>query len=125
MRSAGNATGGYRVLVVEDEYFIADDLAKAFARQGVEVLGPVPRLPEALAFLEGPNPPDLAVLDINVNGETSYAIAAALRRRGTPLVFVTGYDCDSLPAEFADVACWEKPVEPDALARSLLGVVAA
>ena len=121
---AENARAGCRVLVVEDEYFIADDLAKAVARHGADVVGPVPRLQEALALVEGPRPPDLAVLDISLGGESTYPVAAALRRRGTPFVFVTGYDHDSLPAEFSDVTCWEKPVEPDELVRSLLGAPA-
>ena len=35
---------------------------------------------------------DVAVLDVNLNGEMSYPIADALAARGVPLVFVTGYD---------------------------------
>ena len=120
----GSAATRCRVLVVEDEYFIADDLARALARHGAEVLGPMPRLREALDCVEGPNPPDMAVLDISLNGETSYPVAAALRRCGIHFVFVTGYDRDSLPAEFQDVSCWEKPVEPDELVRALLDVTA-
>ena len=125
MWNAGYAMAGCRVLVVEDEYFIADDLAKALERHGAEVLGPMPRLGDAMACVEGPRPPDLAVLDISLNGENTYPVAAALRRRGIPFVFVTGYDRDSLQSEFRDVACWEKPVEPDHLARSLLGLAVA
>ena len=119
------AQGRSRVLVVEDEYFIADDLAKALERHGAEVLGPMPRVRDALACVEGPHPPDLAVLDINLGSETAYIVAAALRRRGTPFVFVTGYDCSSMPAEFHDVTCLEKPVEPDVVARSLLAMLAS
>ena len=125
MWSAGSTTERCRVLIVEDEYFIADDLATALARHGAEVLGPMPRLGDAMACVEGPHPPDLAVLDISLGGETTYPVAEALRRRGTPFVFVTGYDRDSVRAEFRDVACWEKPVEPDQLARSLLGLALA
>ena len=109
------------MLVVEDEYFIAHDLAQALARFGAEVIGPVPRLLDALACVEGSRPPDLAVLDINLSNETTFTVAAALRRRGTRFVFVTGYDRDSIPDEFQDIPCWVKPVEPDQLARTLLG----
>jgi hypothetical protein len=35
---------GCRVLIIEDEYFLADDLAKALRLVGCKVIGPSPNL---------------------------------------------------------------------------------
>ena len=109
---------GRRVLVVEDEYFIADDIARALTSLGAEVVGPAPDLQRAEALLnEGSI--DWAVLDINLQGEMVYPVAQALQKRSIPFVFATGYDQASIPSGFADVPRWEKPFDPGALARIL------
>lgn len=57
---------GSRVLVVEDEYMMAEDLREELEQHGAEVLGPVPSVPEALDLLRTGAAPDLAILDINL-----------------------------------------------------------
>ena len=109
---------GRRILVVEDEYFIADDIARALTKLGAEVVGPAPDLERADALLSG-NPVDWAVLDINLQGEMVYPVAKALRERGVPFIFATGYDASSIPNGYADVPRWEKPFDPQVLARVL------
>lgn len=108
-----------RVLVVEDEYFIADDMAKALAQIGAEVVGPVPTRDQALALLSQEGAFDAAVLDINLRGEVVYPVADALRARGIPFVFATGYDESTVPSVYEDVPRWEKPFDPAQLARAL------
>jgi DNA-binding LytR/AlgR family response regulator len=56
---------GRRVLIVEDEFFVADDLAQAVAQLGGEIVGPVPTCEEALILLSTAERIDIAVLDIN------------------------------------------------------------
>lgn len=112
-----------RVLVVEDEYFIADDMAKALEKLGAEVVGPVPRRDKALMLLSSGEGIDAAVLDINLRGEEVFPVADALAERGIPFVFATGYDPSSVPVAYADVSRWEKPFNPDALAQALPGIV--
>ena len=113
-----NSLENRRVLVVEDEYFIADDIANALRKLGAEVVGPVPDRRRALARLASERI-DLAVLDINLRGDLIYPLADALRERHVPFVFATGYDCRAIQSGYEDIPRWEKPFDHDKLARSL------
>jgi CheY-like chemotaxis protein len=110
---------GRRVLVVEDEYFIADDVAAELAALGADVVGPVPDLARAMAFVASSEPIDLAVLDINLQGEAVYPVADALMTRQVPFVFATGYGPSLIPDRYGDVQRWEKPYDHRDLARML------
>ena len=101
---------GRRVLVVEDEYLLAEDLRRDLENQGAEVLGPVPSVSEALKLLGQDPAPDLAVLDINLQGEMVYLVADALRAQAIPFLFTTGYEAQSIPPAYADVPRMEKPL---------------
>jgi CheY-like chemotaxis protein len=118
--SSGAVLAGRRVLVVEDEYFVADDIARALHQLGAEVIGPFGSRDEALAFFSAEDAVDVAVLDINVRGEPIYPLADALREHGVPFVFATGYAESSLPTAYRDVPRWEKPFDPQVLADALL-----
>ena len=116
----GRNLAGRRVLVVEDEFFIADDLAKALSALGEEVVGPVPAVAEALRVVADERL-DLAVLDINLRGVPVFPVADALRAKNVPFVFATGYADTAIPAAYASVPRWEKPYREDDLARALGG----
>lgn len=111
------------MLIVEDEYLLANDLAKGFADAGIDILGPVPTLGKALALAEHKQLSG-AVLDINLDGDKVYEVADALVGRGVPVVFVTGYDKSDIPARFGGVPFCQKPVEftdvIEALARTTI-----
>ncbi len=62
---------------------------------------------------------DLAVLDINLEGEKVFPVADALEARSVPFLFATGYDAGGVPDRFLDVPRWEKPFDPHALVRML------
>jgi CheY-like chemotaxis protein len=110
---------GRRVLIVEDEYFLADDLAQAVAQLGAEVLGPVPTREEALTLLATAGQIDLAVLDINLQDEAAFPVADVLAKQGVPFLFATGYGQTALPTRYQHVPWWEKPFDPQALAQAL------
>jgi DNA-binding LytR/AlgR family response regulator len=114
---AGDLAGA-RILVVEDEYFIARDIENALLALGGEVAGPVATRDQALALLEK-EPIDLAVLDINLQGEMSFGVARALSGRGTPYIFATGYEEASIPHDLHHVPIWKKPFDTDGLAAAL------
>jgi DNA-binding NtrC family response regulator len=110
-----------RVLVVEDEYFIADDISRALTRHGAEVVGPVPTVREARALLDS-QALDLAALGINLRGELVYQLVAELSRRGVPMIFATGYDTAAIPADYGTIPAWSKPFDYNALADVLPGL---
>jgi CheY-like chemotaxis protein len=110
---------GRRVLIVEDEYFLADDIARALRALDAEIEGPVGDVKDALAILNERRMIDGAVLDVNLRSASIYPVARALRSRGIPFVFTTGYDRSAIDPEFADVPLWEKPLDVAAMTREL------
>ena len=97
-----------RVLVVEDEAYIAFDLRQALAAAGAVVLGPVPDAAAATALVNS-QAIDAAVLDVNLGGEASFPLAEALAGKSVPYMFLTGYDGWSLPERHRATARLGKP----------------
>lgn len=115
---------GLRVLVVEDDYFIALELCAALRGAGADVIGPARDVQSGLAAI-GREQIDCAVLDINMQGRLSFQIAAELSTRDIPAVFATGYDGTTIPEKFADIPRLEKPVDLPALCRAVESAVSA
>ena len=65
---------------------------------------------------------DLAILDVNVKGQTVFAVAELIQVRGLPFIFATGYGAEGLPAQFRDQPVLQKPFEIDALAKAIEGL---
>lgn len=111
------------VLVVEDEYFIAADVAHCLQRWGYVVMGPVASVSQARQLIAA-RLPAAAVLDIQLGDELSYALASELTELGVPLLFRSGHsDCD-LPPEFRRYALVSKLSEPVELQRALEALLA-
>jgi ActR/RegA family two-component response regulator len=121
MTSAINPLAGRRVLIVEDDYFIAQDMQRSFEEVGAEVLGPVPSIEEALELIAATTDLEAVVLDINLHDGLSYPVADALQIRGMPFVFTTGYEKSALPACYAGVRHFEKPVDAAQIIGALFG----
>jgi two-component sensor histidine kinase len=112
-----------KILVVEDEYLVAQETAEGLRAAGCSVSGPVATLPEALR-IAATDELDAAVLDINLKGDLVWPAAHALRARGIPLIFSTGYsDTVRPPAELQDLVQVEKPVRRERLLSALAAVV--
>jgi CheY-like chemotaxis protein len=99
-----------QILVVEDEYFIAEDIAQALRQRGATVVGPTGDAGEAIALLGSGQRIDAAVIDLNLRGELAYPLADALLSRGVPFMFATGYDQGHIPADYAHVPRAAKPL---------------
>lgn len=112
-----------RILVVEDTYFIADDIVAALRDAGALVVGPAPNRRVALSLLASERV-DAAVLDINLHGESAYEIADMLMARGKPFVFASGYGRTSIPDAYRDIALWEKPFDSGTLIATLPALLA-
>jgi DNA-binding response OmpR family regulator len=109
---------GLRVLVVEDDYFIALELCSALRAGGADIIGPARDLESGLAAVRGEHI-DCGVLDINLQGRMGFQIATELRRRDIPAIFVTGYTRSTIPAQLADMPSLEKPVDLTAVCRAV------
>jgi DNA-binding response OmpR family regulator len=95
------ALEGARVLVVEDEYLVATLIEEILKSAGCVVMGPIPRVPEALDAVDHDDY-DAAVLDVNLAGERINPVADALSERDVPFMFVTGYGANALPSQYAE-----------------------
>jgi len=115
---------GCRLLVVEDEYFIADDLARGLEKAGAIVLGPVGAPDTALDLIDEVPRIDGAILDINLAGDMVYPVAERLLDRRVPFVFATGYERVAIPERFAAITRCEKPVSADTVGRALERAIA-
>jgi DNA-binding LytR/AlgR family response regulator len=109
---------GCRVLVLEDEFFLASDLEKALRAGGAEVIGPFADL-ESARHQVAQGGFDVAVIDINLRDQTTYVIADELRSANIPLLFATGYSEEAIPARFHDIRRWEKPYELEMLVEDV------
>jgi ActR/RegA family two-component response regulator len=119
------ALKGRCLLVVEDEYLIAADLAASLESLGVEVIGPAASVKEALSLLEtNVGRLDGAVLDINLQNEPVFPVAGVLTARGVPYLFTTGYDAVALPNSYASAPRCEKPIDKAQLVRWLSSNIA-
>ncbi|HLI14170.1 MAG TPA: response regulator [Alphaproteobacteria bacterium] len=114
-------TAGLRVLLVEDEMMIAMAMEDMLAELGHRVGGPVARLAKAMeaarreAF-------DVAILDVNLNGQDVYPVAEALAGRGIPFVFTTGYTKSRLRPPYGDRPTLQKPFRMQDLRTALAAV---
>lgn len=112
---------GKRILVVEDEFFIATTTSAMLEELGAQVVGPALTVAEALELADAADI-DLALLDINLHGHSSADVAGTLARRGIPVVFATGY---SLGQGKDAAGCYmlAKPFTQDKLATLLAHVL--
>jgi len=118
-----HSLAGKRILIVEDEYWLAREIAGALKDEGAEIIGPVNTLEEAERVLAS-DKPDCAVLDVNLRGRMAFPIADYLLGVEVPFAIATGYDKQALPPSLADVPHVQKPFDPRQL-RTLLPALIA
>lgn len=114
---------GARVLILEDEFFLADDLARALRDAGGEPVGPVATIEQAEAIVARERL-DGAILDLNLRGEMASDFADRLAAREVPCVIVSGYGEDGLSEPVTRLRRLEKPVEAPAVIDALKGEIA-
>ena len=108
-----------QVLVVEDELLLALDIVQLLRKLGCEAVGPAPSVSRAQELIDEARP-DFALLDVNLGGERSTAVAETLRALDVPYALATGYGAEQLPEPaLRDAPRVTKPLTLDAL-RALL-----
>ena len=115
---------GHSILVVEDEAITALAVAQTLEQAGFTVIGPAARVGEAIDLLRT-SLPDAAMLDLNLFGSPAYPIAEALKSRGIPFLFCTGYqDLNHAAGIMDDVPVLSKPVAAGKLVGALTKLIA-
>lgn len=108
---------GCRVLVVEDDFLIADDFSRRLVAHGAQIVGPAATLDAALQALDQAGSVDVAVLDINLRGTLVFPLARHLEALDIPFLFCTGYGEDPIADCFREVTRFEKPLSHQGFAE--------
>jgi CheY-like chemotaxis protein len=113
-----------KVLVVEDEMMIAMLIEDMLDEIGCKLVGPATNVPRALELI-GKENVEIAVLDLNLDGQDTYAVADALQQMHIPFIFATGYGSTGLRKEYGNRPVLQKPFQAKdleiALAQGLGG----
>jgi DNA-binding response OmpR family regulator len=109
---------GRSILVVEDEPLIAMMLEDFLESLGHNVHATCDNVEQALGETEKGGF-DLAIVDVNLGGETAWPVAYKLREKAIPFVIATGGHVEPPPPEFADVPLIEKPYTVDRVTPAL------
>jgi DNA-binding NtrC family response regulator len=110
---------GCRILVVEDEFFLAEDLQQELSTAGATVVGMASTIREALALIDTEGHLDCAILDVNLGGKPVFPVADYLIDRSVPFVLTTGYDASSIPPRYQGALRCEKPFHVPVLIHSI------
>jgi DNA-binding response OmpR family regulator len=109
--------------VIEDDWLLARDLRRLLASQGCIVIGPA-RIPAQALALIANEPPNAAILDINLDGQSALPVADALAAREVPFVVVSGYSQLRLQEPvLLQAPHLNKPVDHRALVSTLARLV--
>ena len=114
---------GRHVLVVEDEMLVLMTIESMLADLGCESVAAAATAAQALELTKS-RVFDIAMLDLNLNGDQSYAVADALVAQGVPFVFSTGYSDDGMRDDYRDRPMLRKPYQQGAMASILGGLLA-
>ena len=109
---------GHRILVVEDEFLIRMLLEDMLTDLGYDLVGMAGRVDEAAEMAQTKDF-DLAILDVNLDGQDVYPVADVIGKRGLPFMFVTGYGGRGLPDNYRNRPTLQKPFQLDELKRML------
>lgn len=116
------SVAGKRVLIIEDEALVVMMLEEMLGEMGCAVAGIAAHLRQATEMI-GTRTCDCVLLDINLGGQPAYGLARNLAQRGTPFVFVTGYDRPDLPEELRNRPVLRKPFDFNSLRQAIEGVI--
>jgi CheY-like chemotaxis protein len=117
-------SAGTRVLLVEDELMIRMLLDGMLTDLGHTVAAEAGGIKEAMELAKEADF-DVAILDVNLNGQPITPVVEILIRRGLPFVFATGYGARGVPEAFRTHPTLQKPFQVEALAQALEAVAAA
>lgn len=113
---------GRSILLVEDEMLVLMDTEDMLADMGCTAVVSAATVADGLAQV-AVGVFDAALLDLNLNGDRSYAVADALVARGVPFAFATGYGAQGLREGDRGRPVLMKPYPAQELARTMIGLL--
>jgi CheY-like chemotaxis protein len=118
MEDTKTTIDGARIFVVEDESVITMLLQDMFEELRCEVVSLASRFQDALDKANTLSF-EVAILDVNLNGQRTFPIAEALQARGLPFIFATGYGAAAVPENFRAAPVLQKPFRIADLERAV------
>lgn len=107
-----------KILVVEDDFYLADDICGLLKGANAKVLGPAPTVFFAFNLLSSRRI-DGAILDVRLHRETVYELADELSRRNVPFLLATAIELEELPERFRKAPYLQKPYRLADLAAAI------
>ncbi len=114
----GVGLAGRRVLVVEDEFMVSALIEDILLDRGCQIAGVASRLNDALEKAKSLSF-DVAIVDVNLNGQQSLPVAETLAKRHIPFVLASGYGASGLSEAFPNVPILQKPFHQEDLASAI------
>jgi CheY-like chemotaxis protein len=112
------AGSSLQILIVEDESMVAMMIEDMLEDLGHHVVATSGRMLNASKLVMDTGA-DLAILDVNLNGEETYPLAVSLASRKIPFIFATGYGASGIRAEWSTVPVLQKPFQSLELAEAI------
>jgi len=120
----GDHWHGERVLVVEDNWLLAEVLCDYLKQHRLTPVGPAGRI-EGACQLARKASLDAAILDIKLAGQFCFPVCPILSDRGIPFLFLTGFDeLAVIPSELREVPLLCKPFREDDMNAALKSLLA-
>jgi CheY-like chemotaxis protein len=104
-----------RLMVVEDEFLVATELAYALEEMGAEITAMTGHLAEAMKAAD--QQLDGALIDVQLGSEKSYPLVEKLSGAGVPFILITGYDTSALPEHMQELPRLDKPFAAEQLTQ--------
>jgi CheY-like chemotaxis protein len=109
---------GLRVLIAEDEYLIALMLQQMLEDLGCQIVGAAENVDAAIGLARTVEA-DVAILDVNLGGQSIYPVADILSSRRVPIIFATGYGQQGLTEAYRRHTILPKPYDVSAVCGAL------
>jgi DNA-binding response OmpR family regulator len=123
-RDAASALRAMHVLVLEDSFLILMELETILLEAGADAVWTCRSVGDALRAIAEQDVA-AAILDLQIDRETSMPVARALRERGVPFFFYTGQlDTGALRAEWPECLVVSKPAAPQKIVETVASLVA-
>ena len=98
---------GLIALILEDEYYLAQELKEILVSSGASIVRMSGDIDDALLQIAQIDF-SLALLNLNIHGKMAYNVADELKRRDIPFAFVSGYEGTKIPQRFQEIPNWGK-----------------